>query len=135
MSINFNNELLFGLDNFGNQKKLEPVESFVQNFLNLLKMEPGFYPSIPELGINISKYLHTIADTFNPGDLKEEIKRQCYLLSPYLDMGDLKVYTAEKDGQSILLITMSLDKQMIGITFTTNAMDGNILSNYKIEDI
>ena len=52
----------FGLNNFNQTKVLSETETLVNNILMVLFGKPGFYPSIPALGMNIGQYLYNFAD-------------------------------------------------------------------------
>ena len=64
-------ELDFDVDGFGNQKYLTDAESAAKQILIMLFLRKGDYPSMPELGIDISKYVRfKNMDMVNGGALK-----------------------------------------------------------------
>ena len=64
------NEVDFGFDNFGKQKILSNKDSIAQLFRNLLFLVPGQLPSLPHIGINITKYIYKLVDDINLENLK-----------------------------------------------------------------
>ena len=55
-------DVLMDTDSMYKPKIISTFEMCVNSVLTLLKMKPGQYPSIPELGIDIERYLHEYAD-------------------------------------------------------------------------
>jgi hypothetical protein len=55
-------DVLMDTDSMYKPKIISTFEMCVNSILLLLKMKPGQYPSIPELGIDIESYLHEYTD-------------------------------------------------------------------------
>lgn len=55
-------DVLLDVDSFGKPKVISTFEMCVNSILLLLKMKPGQYPSIPELGLDVEQYLHEYSD-------------------------------------------------------------------------
>ena len=55
-------DVLFDTDEMYKPKIISTFEMCVNAILTLLKMKPGQYPSIPELGIDVEQYLHEYSD-------------------------------------------------------------------------
>ena len=49
----------FGLDDVGKAKQLNETEALANAILNLLFGKPGYFPSMPNLGINIQSILQS----------------------------------------------------------------------------
>jgi hypothetical protein len=67
-------------------------------------MKPGQYPSIPELGIDIEKYLHEYADDPDiPNEIKTKLYDQCNRLQT-VDI-TIDVYVEHtNDGSNALIV-------------------------------
>lgn len=72
----------FAKNAFNKSKILNESETTVRNVLTLLLGRPGFYPSIPYLGMNISQYLYNFTDTIDTAKIKAKLAAQC---SDFLD--------------------------------------------------
>lgn len=123
----------FGLDNFGKAKYLNETEALANSILNLLFGKPGFFPSMPDLGINIQSILYSFWDEVNVDQLKAEIITQCQSFSQYIKTGELDVIKTYNNSQPLLLIvlpTKILDgKQNLSVGITQDK-NGNIAYNY-----
>ena len=49
----------FNVNDFNEPKVLSPTESYITDVLMILFGRPGFYPSIPSLGMYIQDYLYS----------------------------------------------------------------------------
>ena len=67
-------ELDFSLDNFHKQKVFKNSKAYVQMIQRLMFMKKGTYPTIPDMGIDISSYRFAELDTLAAGDLKDIIQ-------------------------------------------------------------
>lgn len=82
MAQYFNDEYLFEIDEFNQNKKYTDGVSFAKNFQNLCLTEKGTYPNCPDLGIGIHTFIYEFLDT----DTILEIKRLCeYNIKTYLN--------------------------------------------------
>ena len=122
----------FGLDDFGRAKYLNETEALANSILNLLFGKPGFFPSMPDLGINIQSILYSFWDEVNVDQLKAEIVTQCQSFSQYIKTGELDVIKTYNNSQPLLLIvlpTKILDgKQNLSVGITQDK-NGNIAYN------
>ena len=78
---------MFGVNEFGKPLMLTENQTYVNNFLMLLLGKPGFFPSIPNIGIDISQYLYTAVDDLNVDTLKSKISVQCTDFIPFISDG------------------------------------------------
>ena len=120
-------DVLFDTDEMYKPKIISTFQLCVNSILTLLKMKPGQYPSIPELGIDVERYLHEYSD--DP-KIALSIQRQ---LSEQLAVLDFVGITVDvyndttSDGHSALIIKITGDDRMtyhskiedviIGITY------------------
>lgn len=97
-------DVLMDSDAYNKPKVISTFEMCVNTILTLLKMKPGQYPSIPELGIDIEKYLHEYADDPNiPNEIKTKLYDQCNRLDT-VDIS-IEVYIErDNDGTNALIV-------------------------------
>ena len=134
----FKYEVGFGLDNFQKAKILNAKESVVQMILNMFMMRPGNMPSMPHLGINIQSYLYRQDGDVDLEGLRTKIFSNCTDLLSFLTFGDIKVFFAPYNGQSVLVTVIPIqglessasDVLMVGFTKDTN---NDLLFSYKFE--
>lgn len=123
----------FGLDDFGKAKYLNETEALANSILNLLFGRPGYFPSMPNLGINIQSILYSFWDDVNVDQLKAEIVDQCQSFSQYIKTGELDVIKTYNNNQPLLLIvlpTKILDgKKSLSVGITQDK-SGNVSYNY-----
>jgi hypothetical protein len=131
-------ELDFGLDNFQKPKILNAKDSVAQIILNLFMMRPGSMPSMPHIGIDISSYLYMLEGDIDLEDLKTKIFSQCTDLLAFLSLGDIKIFFAPYNGQSVLVVALPIqgldEKQdeVLLLGFTKDQNNG-LLFNYQFE--
>lgn len=125
-------ELDFDLDGFGEQKYLTEAQSAAKQILMLLFLRPGDYPSLPDLGINISKEIrYKYMDVITGGTLKEKITTQIRKYCSNVDMKDLTIYSTKYNGQYIVILDFELQAEKtitIALTHVSNS-----LLNFKVE--
>lgn len=123
----------FGLDNFGRAKYANETEAIANAVLNLLFGKPGFFPSMPNLGINIQEILYSFWDDVDTSALKARIAEQCSEFADYINAGSLDVQKTMHNNQPLLLIVLPTkvidgkETLSIGITQDKN---GNTTYNY-----
>jgi len=133
----FGSEIVFGLDNFQQQKVLSSKDSIVQVLLNLFFLRPGNIPSLPWIGINIRSYLYKFEEQIDAEELKEKIYNQCNALVPYLNLGEVKAFVASYNEKSVLIIVIPII--IDGVTtdvlfgFGKNSA-GETLFNYQFDN-
>ena len=109
----------FGLNEYGKPKMLSEDQTMVNNFLLLLLGKPGFYPSIPTIGIDIEQYLYTFIDDINIDDIKAKIAVQCSDFLPAIREGNFDIQkTIMKDRVLLVFVlpTISKKQSLLGVT-------------------
>jgi len=70
-------DVLFDTDEMNKPKVISTFQMCVNSILMLLKMKPGQFPSIPELGIDIDQYLHEYSDDKTiPNTIRSKLEEQ-----------------------------------------------------------
>lgn len=97
-------DVLMDVDAYNKPRVISTFEMCVNTILTLLKMKPGQYPSIPELGIDIEKYLHEYADDHNiPNEIKTKLYDQCNRLDT-VDISIDVYIERDNDGTNALIV-------------------------------
>ena len=106
----------FGLNNFKQTKVLSETETLVNNILMVLFGKPGFYPSVPSLGMNIGQYLYKFADDIDLDAIKAELIHQCNEFLPEVDSGELDVTQTMYNGETLLIFKLPVIIDESGIS-------------------
>lgn len=122
-------DVLFDTDEMYKPKIISTFEMCVNSILTLLRMKPGQYPSIPELGIDVEQYLHEYSDDKK---IAMTIQRQLSEQLSALDYTGINIDVFNDvmpDGKPALVIRvrgtdtltyhMKLEDVVIGITYDT----------------
>lgn len=127
----------FGLNNFNGPKYNSETETIANAILNLLFGKPGFFPSMPDLGINIQQYLYLFEDEFDADVLKAKIVSQCSEFKQFVDDGSLQVILSSYMKKPMLLIVLPMiienTKENLAIAITHDE-HGNITYNYMFAE-
>lgn len=135
--MGFKYEVDFGVNNFQQPKVLNAKDSIAQIILNLFMMRPGSMPSLPDIGINIGSYLYMLEGDVDLEEIKTKIFSQCTDLLSFLSIGDIKIFFAPYQGQSMLVVVLPIqglddEEQMLLMGFTKDQNNG-LLFNYQFE--
>ena len=110
-------ELDFSLDDFHNQKVLRGADAYARLIQRLLFMRKGTYPTIPDMGIDISSYRFADLDVLTAGDLKNTIQQQCDTYIEHVPIQDISISTVKKisiamlqDGGEIINTRLKVEK-------------------------
>lgn len=127
----------FGVDTFNEAKFKNETQTVATDILALLFGKPGYFPSMPELGINIQETLYMFWDELDETALKAQIAAQCEEFSEYIDDGSLDVIKSSYNDQPLLLIVIPVQiqytKENLAIGVTTDE-NGNIIYNYVYQE-
>lgn len=127
-----------GVNAFGKPKVLSDMESIVNDIMMILLGKPGFYPSIPTLGMNISQYLYQFDDTISIEDIKTKLSQQCNDFSELIDSEDIEIVMEEYNGRVIMIFVLPMiddvsgDTETLTMAVTTNDA-GLIVYNYETD--
>lgn len=128
----------FSINDFGNPRVLSTMESFVTDIMMILFGKPGFYPSIPSLGMNIQQYMYKFDDEISTEDLKVKLAKQCDDFSDEIDTGNLDIVTTKYKGNLMLIFILPVindSKQVqLSLGVTTNTR-GELVYNFVENEI
>ena len=112
MSSEINLNPTFGVNDYDRPKVLSTMESYVTDILMILFGKPGFYPSIPTLGMDIGSLLYKFEDEVSAEELKTELENQCHEFSKEIDTGDMDVVTTTyKNHLMIIFILLKMKEK------------------------
>lgn len=117
---------VFGTDDFLHTKYRNESETVANNFLFLLFGKPGFFPSIPKLGLNIPELLYLPFDDIDVAALKIQISTQCSELLGYIVDESFDIQKTFYQDQPILIFILPIQEKSrsrhfaVGITTGEN---------------
>lgn len=127
----------YGVDSFNKPKILNQSETLVNNIMLVLSGKPGFYPSQPNLGMDISRYLYMLEDDINTNEIKSKLVEQCSDFMDSIRNGDFEVYVSTYENNPILIFQLptmvdeSYKELILGVTTSTT---GELVYNFEFED-
>lgn len=98
----------FGVNNFKRPKVLSATQTYVNNLLTILFGKPGFYPSQPNLGMDIEQYLYRYIDDINTSEIKNILINQCADFLPEIESGEFDVLKTSYNGRPLLLFKLPI---------------------------
>lgn len=128
---------VYGVNNFNETKVLTEAETLVNNILMILFGKPGFYPSIPWLGMDIQQYLYKFEDEIDDLKIKSKLASQCREFLPNIEDGSMDVYSTTYQGRSMLIFQLPVivDENSVilslGVTINTK---GEMVYNFVASD-
>lgn len=104
-------EPTFGLDDFQRPKVLKDWDALATVILLILFGKPGFYPSIPNLGMNIQQYANTRIDEIDTDQLKLQLAYQCSLLKDDIVDGGISFDKVLIDNKMMFAIKIPIYRE------------------------
>ena len=132
-------EPAFGLDKFRKPLVYEDWEVVAQAIIIVLFGRPGFYPSIPQLGIHIQDYMNERLDMIDTDELRGKLMYQLSIISDLIQTDDIKIVTKKLVGYNspALIIFIPIykgeDKNNIAVSIVQSSKD-SVKYNYEIVD-
>lgn len=127
----------FGVNSFQKAKYKNETETIANAFLSLLFGRPGYFPSMPDLGIDIQSTLYMFWDEIDPNAIKAQIVAQCSAFKEFVDDGSLDVVKSSYNKKPLLLIIVPVQvkntKETLAIGITQDE-NGNCEYNYVFEE-
>ena len=109
----------FGVNAFERGDYSNETQTVANNFLALLFGKPGFFPSMPELGIYIQSYVYQHYDDINTEAIKSRVVRQCDELMDWVNDGSFDVMKVrnQKNGSPMLLFKLPVQDRDVSKHF------------------
>ena len=133
-------EPAFGLDKFRKPLVYEDWEVVAQSIIIVLFGRPGFYPSIPQLGIHIQDYMNERLDMIDTDELRGKLMYQLSIISDLIQTDDIKIVVTKKlvgYNSPALIIFIPIykgeDKNNIAVSIVQSSKD-SVSYNYEIVD-
>lgn len=115
----------FAVNDYNKPLMLTEQQTLANNFLALLLGKPGFFPSIPSLGINISQYLYRFEDELDIDGLKSRIAMQCTDFIPSINEGNFDIKKTTMNGRTLLIFQLPMvgdtNEYELALGVTTNS--------------
>lgn len=129
-------EAMFGVSDFNTPNISKGNDVLITTILMILFGRPGFYPSYPDLGLNIQRFFHGFIDSLDTESLAKQLAVQCSILTDYvLDNSiNIKKVTTSENNAAILITTPTVQEvanNILVIGITTDKT-GTIIYNYEI---
>lgn len=127
----------FGVNSFNQAKYKNETETIANSIINLLFGKPGYFPSMPNLGINIQKTMYMFWDEIDPVALKGEIAVQCSAFTDYIVDESLDVIKSSYNDQPLLLVVIPVQIKNSNKNLTiaiTQDENGNTQYNYVFDE-
>lgn len=123
----------FKINDFNQPKVLSTLETYVNNVMMILFGKPGFYPSIPELGMDIEQYLYKFSDEIDTDEIKAKLADQCNDFLPEIQSGDLDIIVTKYEDRNTLLFVLPIIDDIVNyrviLGVSTNAR-GEMIYNF-----
>ena len=132
-------EPAFGLDSFRKPLVYEDWQVVAQSIIIVLFGRPGFYPSIPQLGVHIQDIMYEKIDDIDTDNLRGILAHQLEVFSDIIQSDDMKIVIKNTTGGNpVLIIALPIytgdERSAVAVTITATE-DGGIQYNYeKIDD-
>ena len=132
-------EPAFGLDSFRKPLVYEDWQVVAQSIIIVLFGRPGFYPSIPQLGVHIQDLMYEKLDDIDTDNLRGILAHQLEVFSDIIQSDDMKIAIKNTTGGNpVLIIALPIytgdERSAVAVTITATE-DGGIQYNYeKIDD-
>lgn len=129
----------YGIDpSFDNNGFNEPLyynesETVARNILFVLFGKPGFYPTMPTLGMNIQRLLYNFEDEIDVNSIKVKLMSQCSAFYNTIADNSFDISKVVKNNRMVLLIkipTVVKEKKNVLCIGITTGGDSSIIYNY-----
>lgn len=127
-------ELDLSLNNFKEQKTYSGAIGKAKDIQNLLFMKPGDFPSVPDMGINISSIRYKDIDSLTSGDLREKIRSQINKYITAVPLENIVISKAKINNTYVLFIDITLyaDNQALDLTYGIQQQGENNIVNFQL---
>lgn len=127
----------FGVDHYNRAKVLNESQTLVANILTLLFGRPGFYPSLPHIGMNIQQYFYMFEDDFDINFVKAQLASQCKDFIDVISNGEFDIIKSHYNDQPFLIfviptiITHAETNLFLGIIYN----NGEYRFNFQFDEV
>ena len=132
-------EPAFGLDKFRKPLVYEDWEAVAKAIIIVLFGKPGFYPSIPQLGIHIQDYMNERLDRIDTDQLRGQLIYQLGIISSLISTDAIVIKTRKFVGYRDPGLVISIpiykgeDKSNIAISIVASTSE-TLSYNYELVD-
>lgn len=132
-----NKDPAYGVNSFNKPKILNETQTLVNNLVLVLTGKPGFYPSQPTLGMDISQYLYSFDDEINVTDIKNKLVEQCSDFLDCIKNGDFDVMITHHNEKPMLVfkLPMVVDNSYTELVLgVSTSPTGELIYNFTFTD-
>jgi hypothetical protein len=128
----------FGANVYNRAKVLSESQTIVNNILTILFGKPGFFPSIPTIGMNIQQYFYTFEDDFDVDFLKSQLAKQCKDFIDQIYDGSFDIVKSNYNNQPLLIFVIPAKlvnvetNLLLGVTLTNK---GEYKFNFTFDEV
>ena len=124
-------ELGLSTNVFNKATEYQGKTAWFQLILNLIFLRPGTYPSIPNMGVGLQDYEYEYIDDVKD-NIRNKIEEQVNLFLPDVPLASVEVTSVEYEGETILLIVISLEDNGQIVTGAVASEVTNHLIDFEI---
>ena len=124
-------ELQLGINSFDNPTQLSELKAWSQLMLNLIFLEKGTYPSLPDMGVGIQNYEYAFMDEAIP-ELTSEITRQQQTYLPEVPLNGVTIQSTQYKGTAVMLIYLSFNS-LLGAQTSAIAINSSPTSRHFLD--
>lgn len=103
----------FGVNNFNKPKYYSESQTTANNIMMILYGRPGFYPSIPDLGMDVSRLLNIPLDDIDCESLKSELTIQCNRFIENVRDGTFDVFKSLLDNKPLIIFAVPVEVKRV----------------------
>ncbi len=131
-------EVGFGTDNFDEPKVLDVQESIGRVLYRIFVMKPGTLPSLPNIGVDISRYLYKREEDISYEELRTKIFASCSSLLTFMTVGDILIKALELKGVLTLIVAVNvvIDGEEFALVSALNkGEDNDVAYSFRAESL
>jgi len=119
-------ELSLNINLFNKPTEYSGKEAWANQICALMLMNPGTYPSIPEMGVGIGRYEYAFIDDIKNG-LVDEIRRQVSIYLPDIPLEDIELVDKSDDKNAYIIFVFTFNTGGLETVAVASRQKDNII--------
>lgn len=119
-------ELSLNVDSFGNPQKYSGKLAWANCIISLLLMNPGTFPSIPDMGVGLGRYTYETLDDIK-NSLVPEIERQIRLYLPEIPFNSIEFIDKTEDRRKYIIMIITFNTESIEAVAVATKKTGKLI--------
>lgn len=99
----------FDINNYSSPKLISQTELAKNIIMFILYSKPGAYPSLPQIGLNIDKYLYEDYETLKVDTIQQQLVEQCSFLEEFFANGSIKLKKIIENNKPTIKIEVNYE--------------------------